>query len=129
MKSSMRKSNGNRTKRFKPIVPLEIEEQAVLVQWRDLHPDPRVHTLFHIPNETAWKLQGMGTIAGVSDFFLPVMARGYGGLWLELKRQSGGVVSEEQRQWLDTMALYGYACAISQGADEAIADITWYLDL
>lgn len=81
------------------------------------------------PNRTeAAKLKGEGVRAGVPDLCLPVSRGGYHGLYIELKRISGGRVSPEQRKWLESLRQEGYMAVVCHGWDEARHTIESYLD-
>jgi hypothetical protein len=71
----------------------------------------------------------MGVKAGVSDLFLPVPRGGFHGLWIEMKRVSGGRASKEQREWLGDMIRQGYAAQICYGWKEASEALKKYLEL
>lgn len=112
-------------------------EQEVVMQWAQfqLAREPRLAMLFHIPNggvrniQTAKKLKIIGVKSGVPDLFLPVAARGYHGLWLEMKRRRGGHVSVNQLWWIDMLRSQQYLVVVAKGADEAIAALSEYLGL
>jgi hypothetical protein len=124
----MRKTNGRRAS-WKPPAPLESDDQIAVVYWAHHHHDVRLHSLLHIPNQKAYRITEMGIIKGVSDLFLPIPSRGFIGFWQELKRITGGNLSEDQSDWLKLMESYGHACAVSVGYDDAISDLSWYLEL
>jgi hypothetical protein len=44
----------------------------------------------------------------------------YCGVCLEMKRKKGGIVSEEQRLWLEKMTKLKWLCFVANGADSAI---------
>lgn len=96
---------------------------------------PELRLLFAIPNggsrnkAEAGKLRAMGVKAGVSDLFLPVSRGGFHGLWIEMKRVSGGRASKEQREWLGDMIRQGYAAQICHGWKEASEALKKYLEL
>jgi len=73
------------------------------------------------------KRQGMK--AGFPDISLPVPKGKYHGLYIELKREKGGVLSPEQRGWLEALSRYGYQTAVCKGFDETIACIMRYIEL
>jgi len=115
--------------------PTEDEEQILLMQWAQYQRDPRVALLFHIPNggirniATAKRLKTLGVRAGVPDLFLPVPNATYHGLWIELKRRRGGVISALQLEWIEALRKQGYLVIVAKGAGEAIDAITAYLQL
>lgn len=89
--------------------------------------------IFHIPNEgrrhpaTGQRLKQEGMKAGVPDYFLPVPKEPYSGLFIELKRRFGGVVTPLQSGWLDALKQQGYAAHVAYGAVAAINIVTDYL--
>ena len=90
--------------------------------------------IFHIPNEgrrnpwTGKYLKQEGMKSGVPDYFLPVAAGSYHGLFIELKRRFKAVLTPTQIQWLDTLQEQGYAVAVAYGAEAAITIINAYLN-
>ena len=119
------------------LVPTESEEQQALFRWAQLqagaHPELRL--MYHIPNEglrspaTGHRLRAEGLKRGVPDICLPAARGGYHGLYIELKRARGGVVSAEQLDWLAALNEAGYAAAVCRGWEEARQWILYYLDL
>jgi len=118
----------------KKIFSREKDEQMALVQWLRLKNIPFVahmtgvnlHGNFALINT----LKQVGClIPGIPDLFIPVPKDGKHGIWIEMKKEKGGVVSPEQREWLDAMAKDGYATAVCHGADEAIKIIQDYLEV
>lgn len=118
-------------------VPSEDSEQITLMSWARMQNGkyPELRLLFAIPNggsrnkAEAGKLRAMGVKAGVSDLFLPVPRGGFHGLWIEMKRVSGGRASKEQREWLGDMIRQGYAAQICYGWKEASEALKKYLEL
>ena len=74
----------------------------------------------------AVKLKRTGVRAGVPDLCIPMARKGYHGLYLELKRVKGGVVSEHQTYWLALLKAEGYRAEVCQGFDEALKVIEDY---
>lgn len=104
------------------VIPSEDQEQMLLIQWfRRTYAGVRI---FAIPNggarhpAVAAKLKATGTSPGVPDLFIPAWR-----LWIEMKRQKGGRVSPEQRDWMEYLEGCGYACIVCHGFDEAIAKL------
>ena len=118
-----------------PTVPLEDAEQRVIFQWAAMETTarPELGLLYAIPNggkraiKTAVALKKQGVKRGVPDMCLPVARGGYHGLYIELKRQKGGTVSETQKSWITALAKQGYKAVVCKGADEAIGTIKEYL--
>ena len=115
--------------------PTEEQEQAAVIQWRDLMIGrfPCLKNLIHIPNgglrskSEAVRFKRLGVRAGVSDLFLPVARKGYHGLWIEMKRQKGGKLSKDQKEWINDMFEQGYLAVRCDGAEEAIGMLERYL--
>ena len=75
----------------------------------------------------AARLRAQGVKSGVPDLCLPVARGANHGLYIELKRQRGGRISEEQVRWIDGLLKQGYAAAICKGWQEAASVIIDYL--
>ena len=118
-----------------PTVPLEDAEQRVSLQGaaRGTAARPELGLLYAIPNggkraiKTAIALKAQGVKSGVPDMCLPVARGEYHGLYIELKRQKGGTVSEAQKSWITALAEQGYKAVVCKGAEEAIGTIKEYL--
>lgn len=86
----------------------------------------------HIPNEgkrTRFygnRLKKMGMRPGVADLFIALPRNGYHGAWIELKSEKG-VLSEEQRLFLEDMAELHYYTSVCYSIDEAIEEISAYV--
>lgn len=100
-------------------IPTEHQEQCLFVQWfRRTYPGVRI---FAIPNggmrnkTTAMKLKAEGVSPGVPDLFIPAWA-----LWIEMKRQRGGSVSFEQKDWHAYLVSIGHKVLIAKGFDDAV---------
>lgn len=113
--------------------PLEDDECIKFSQWLSINNIPHCH----IANESrsgsrsamirGAKLKRMGQSRGVWDYeiYIPIKnAFGevdcYEIAKVEMKRQHGGVVSQEQKQWQTIYEKAGIDCKICHGADEAI---------
>ena len=127
----------------------EGDEQLLLFRWarKQSLTIPLLGLLFHVPNggqrdaRSAARLKLEGVEPGIPDLCLPVptMAEVAGpggdgrlfwhGLWIEMKRADGGVVSPEQKKWLARLDSQGYRTAICHGAEQARAAIVDYLGL
>ncbi len=79
----------------------------------------------HIVNEAQTKNWGainkarrMGKAKGVPDYLI---VKGRELIFVELKRTKGGVVSEEQKQWIEALnRVEGVRAGICRGAEEAM---------
>jgi rhodanese-related sulfurtransferase len=100
------------------LIPTEHFEQRELVMWfRQTYPKVRI---LAIPNggarsmATAARLKAEGVSPGVPDLFIPSWA-----LWIEMKRQKGGVVSAEQKDWIAYLKGLDYEVLVCKGAEDA----------
>ena len=90
--------------------------------------------MHHIPNGgsrnaiEAARLKAQGVKPGVPDIFLPCAKKGFYGLYIELKRQNGGRVSEEQKSMIDALRDEGYKVAVCKGWEEAKNVIMEYMN-
>lgn len=82
----------------------------------------------------AARLKRMGVRAGIPDYFLHVPARGWAGLWIELKRPKTpgakpGATTEHQDEQLRLLASLGYRAEVAHGWQQAADIIADYLEL
>lgn len=115
-------------------IPTEDEEQSNLILWTQTQKKyPELNLLFHIPNggkrskSEAARFQAMGVKPGVPDLFLPVARGGYHGLFIEMKRQKGGRVSDYQRKWMEQLERQEYKVELCCGMQEAKEVLEEYL--
>jgi hypothetical protein len=116
-------------------VPTEAQEQMTLFSWAAMQSGkyPELNLLYHVPNggsrhkAEAGRLRAQGVKSGVPDLCLPVARGTNHGLYIELKRQRGGRISEEQVRWINGLLKQGYAAAVCKGWQEAANVITDYL--
>lgn len=111
----------------KPI-PTEEQEQLALA---DLLNRLKL-TWFHPANEGmrkpqyAVKQKRLGLKAGIPDVIIldtpPKFPESRGAV-IELKRQKGGRLSNDQRVWLQLFQLYKWKAAVCKGIDEAIEQL------
>ena len=117
-------------------IPTENQEQAALFEWAEAASGkyPELRLLHAIPNgglrdgRTAAVLQRTGVKSGVPDIHLPIPRGEYAGLWVELKRQKGGVVSANQRIWLNRLNANGSKAVVCNGWEAARDEIERYLE-
>lgn len=124
---------------MKPI-PIEDDECIVFSSWLKLRHIPHAH----IANESrsssraamirGAKLKKMGQSRGVWDYEIFVPVYGVTGevddyqlIKIEMKRQNGGVVSPEQKEWGKIYETAGIPCKVCKGAKEAIAFVSEFL--
>lgn len=96
----------------------EHEEQRDFVQWfRRTYPGVRI---FAIPNggargaATAGRLKAEGVSRGVPDLFVPKWR-----LWIEMKRERGGVLSPDQKDWHNYLCDIGQKVIVGNGFEDA----------
>ena len=102
-------------------------EQAKLVSWfrKTYHP---THRIFAIPNGgkrsvmagMAAKVEGL--TAGVPDLMIPSLK-----LFIELKKVKGGVLTNEQKDWMEYLNSVGYTAIRCNGFEDAKANILSFL--
>ena len=88
---------------MKTPIPTEAQEQAALFRWAECMAWkwPELRCMHHIPNGgsrnpiEARHLKEQGVKAGIPDVFLPCARGGFHGLYIEMKRRTGGRISEE----------------------------------
>lgn len=120
----------------------ESQEQIDFIQWcnRNKSKHYKLDLIFAIPNGgkrhivTASRMKSEGQKAGVPDLFLPVAIRDKNletshGLFIEMKKTKGGVVSKEQKKWRDKLEGEGYRWEVAKGCEQAKAIICDYLDI
>lgn len=119
-----------------PPPALERDEQIALMRWARVCEGtyPALKWLIAIPNGLAASSRGeaarmkaQGMKSGVPDLLLPYPCGGYAGLWIELKRRSGGKLSAPQQDWLTYLGHVGYCAVCCRGWDEARERIEAYL--
>lgn len=104
-------------------IPSEDREQMLFVQWfKRTYPEVRI---FHIPNggrrsaSEAAKFKAMGVVPGVPDLYVPAWA-----LWIEMKRQKGGSVSLDQKDWHNYLISIGHKVIVAKGCEDAKKRLT-----
>jgi hypothetical protein len=128
-------------------IPTEHEEQVHVISWcrgRAAITGDRRLELVHgdssgvrVPIGCAVKMKRAGAVKGWPDIFVAVPCIDwtgveqveYHGLFIELKRQRGGVVSQEQKAIHELLRDQGYRVEVCSGAEEAIRVISDYLGL
>lgn len=99
-------------------VPLEHDEQVAFVSWFKMK-FPHIRILA-IPNGTrasigaAIKAKKEGVSSGVPDLYIPAWK-----LWVEMKRQKGGTVSPEQKEWIHYLEVIGDKVIVARGCEDA----------
>lgn len=116
--------------------PHEDVEQTSLFIWAAYNTGkwPELELMYHIPNggsrnkAEAARLQAQGVRPGVPDICMPVARNGHHGLYIELKRQKGGRLTEKQKEWIDALLRQGYFACRCDGWEAASLIITQYLE-
>jgi len=68
-----------------------------------------------------------GLKAGVPDLCIAEPRGMYHGLYIELKKKVGGVVSDTQKYWIAELNKRGYKAVVCKGSDVAIRAVEEYL--
>lgn len=117
--------------------PPEAAEQTWLFQWAAQMAEykwPELDLMYHIPNGgsrnriEAARLKAQGVKPGIPDVFLPVPKNGYHGLYIEMKRQYGGALSEEQKDKIPKLRNQGYRVEVCKGFQQAADVIEAYME-
>ena len=114
----------------------ESNAQSAVFRWIDLHRNKysALRMAFAVPNGakrsiiTASILKREGVRRGVPDILLLSPSNGFHGLAIEMKKEKGGVISPEQKEWLKNLQEEGYAAFVCKGAEDAIDTIKRYLE-
>ena len=118
-------------------IATEDAEQEALFKWAELAACamPELRLMYAIPNggyrapRTAALLKRTGVKPGVPDMCLPVAKGKWHGLYIELKRAKGGVVSAEQKVWHNRLQEQGYCVKVCRGWEQAREAITEYMEV
>ena len=93
-------------------------EQVRLVSWfRRQYPDTRILAIPNGGGRSASQgaaLKAEGVQAGVPDLCVPEWL-----LWIEMKREAGGVVSPVQREWISYLESIGHRVIVAHGFEDA----------
>lgn len=99
-------------------IPTEHEEQREFVRWfRQTYSGVRI---FAIPNggarspSVAGRLKAEGVSKGVPDLYIPAWRT-----WVEMKRQKGGAVLPEQKDWHQYLENIGDCVILANGCAAA----------
>ena len=112
----------------------EYQIQCKLFHYLRSHPDHRVRLAYSHLNgmrssiAEGAKAKRSGALPGIPDIFIPLMSRGFGGLYIELKTEKGRL-SAIQNEMLSRLTQAGYMAVVCHGLDEAIAAVEEYLNL
>lgn len=114
----------------------EKQIQAEFFNWIFNHEKefPILKWVFHTPNggfrhiSVAAQMQREGVRAGVSDICVPAARKGFNGLFIEMKT-TVGVLSDNQKEFLEFVKNENYKTAVCRSAREAADILIEYLDL
>jgi hypothetical protein len=123
-------------------VPLESDEQKLLFKWKSKMVEAGHKELWGLnasmnglrmtPGMAA-KAKACGMVPGFPDINLPISKVVYGklslGLFIELKRLKGGIISKEQEEWAVYLAYNGYHHRFCYGWIHAAQTICEYLGI
>lgn len=113
----------------------ERDEQSIFVKYCELKHIPVVHVPNGVKiagglrNKYAYinSLKTQGLRKGFPDIIVLAKNSNNEVLFMEFKREKGGVLSEEQKKWQFELRSMGYATCVVNGADEAINKLHEYL--
>jgi len=103
-----------------------VEHRNFVSLFRKTWPDV---LMFSVPNGgqrgkvTAHKLKLEGLTPGVPDLFIPEWK-----LWVEMKRQWGGSLSDAQRAIIPELERVGYTVLVAKGCYHAMELVTQFLE-
>lgn len=115
-------------------IPTEAQEQAIFIKWCRINESKYKHlNLIHASMNSAKRTYrnaqfciNQGILKGVPDLFLPVPKNGFHGLFIEMKRKKGGIISKEQDEFIRELLKIGYQCHVCRGAEDAISAVKNY---
>lgn len=127
---------GAKPPRKKP-VPWEHMEQCKLINWvrgmEAFFPElALLHSSFNpgkLSKIQAAKMKREGAKAGFPDLHLPIKTIDYASLYIEMKRKTGGSLSEEQRRVLPMLEANGNKVVVCRSWQHAANEIGAYLDI
>lgn len=98
--------------------PSEHDEQVGFVNW--FRAKFSGVLIFAVPNggkrsiSAGKKFKAEGVVAGVPDLFIPAW-----NLWVEMKRESGGRLSPDQKEMIAYLERIGHCVIVGKGAADA----------
>lgn len=109
----------------------ELQDQIKLCTWMT----KQGIKFYAIPNGghrhlyEAINLKRSGVQSGVPDLCIPIPSGGYHGCYLELKREKGGKLSDNQHYWIEFLRDKNYYVQVAHGFEEAREIVAHYLGL
>lgn len=121
----MKRKPNSPLKKAKMFIPTEEEDCIALVNYlEELKDWGQIKLFTHIPNSTFTKLwsvkvknKRMGVRAGFPDYFILTNKKP---IIIEMKRIVGGIVSNEQNEWISELNNTGILTRVCYGLDEAM---------
>jgi hypothetical protein len=104
--------------------------QAAAVVWMQKLNIPH----YAVPNgakrtlAAAVRLKSTGLVAGIPDLVIPVARRGFHHLYIEMKREKGGHVSDQQKYWLAALTQLGHYAVIARGFEDFKRIVSYYFN-
>jgi VRR-NUC domain len=124
-------TKSRKPKQINLIIPSEKEEQRTAVQWLSLNKilfypvaNGRKATIVE-----AMELKRLGVRPGVPDLVIPIARKGFHGMYVEMKRKQRGIVSAEQKFWLQALTEQGYYAVVAKGSNHFINLVNDYLGM
>ena len=114
------------------LIPSEYDECKALVDFLEiLVMQNKVIKFSHTANETyttSWKQKmknkQMGVRSGVPDY---IVVTNKATLFIEMKRIKGGVVSQEQKEWVEAINKTGGHASVCKGFTEAMQFVKLFI--
>lgn len=123
---------------MKNTTPLEKEEQMSFVAYCEANNITVISTQngFKMPKQAFnWAaysktLKKMGLRAGFPDLIILAKnkSKTHEVLFIEMKRQKGGVLHDEQKEWIQKLDNQNYCVGVAKGCDSAINILNKYLE-
>lgn len=113
---------------------MRLQAECVRHAW-NTYPQTRL-LLFHVENEMSRpdanavigaRRRAEGIVRGVADLLLLKACRGYHGLCVEMKTETGRQ-SEAQKEWQRAVEGQGYLYRVCRSLDDFKELLAWYLD-
>ena len=111
----------------------QIQQDVIGWFWKQYPRLAEAGMLFHIPNEgirlggTGARMVREGIVRGVADLCLAMPRKGFGVLWIEMKKK-GGRVRPEQKTWGSNQMAVGNKYVVCYSFEEAVREIKSYLE-
>lgn len=110
----------------------EHDIQVALMRWMRLQHRKAYKVTYATPNAAKRTprqgayMKAEGLKSGVPDICIPIPRKGFGALYIELKRE-GGKLTDNQAEWLDNLNEAGNMAVLCVGFDAAKDTINSYL--